>query len=167
MLSVQARTKTPVTVSPNYLLGVRTPCAREFFIDKATTIRTFAYRREPCLIFALLPRREFVLSVQARTKTPVTVSPNYLLGVRTPCAREFFIDKATTIRTFAYRREPCLIFALLPRREFVLSVQARTKTPVTVSPNYLLADVPYGTFFIGLFQRCLAYDILCLKTKLE
>ena len=28
----------------------------------------------------LLPRREFALSVQARTRTPATVAPNYMLG---------------------------------------------------------------------------------------
>jgi len=48
-------------------------------------------RREPHWIFLLLPRREFVLSVQARIKTLAAASPNYLLGAGIGHAFCFFI----------------------------------------------------------------------------
>ena len=60
--------------------------------------------------------------------------------------------EATPTRKCAYCREPRLIFALLPRREFVLSVQARIKTQTAVSPNYLLGGVPNGTFFLLILR---------------
>ena len=49
-------------------------------------------------------------------------------------------SEATATRKCAYCAKPRLIFALLPRREFVLSVQTRTKTRAAISPNYLLGD---------------------------
>ena len=41
---------------------------------------TFGDWQTPHLFSQSLPRREFALSVRARTRTPATVAPNYLLG---------------------------------------------------------------------------------------
>ena len=96
MLSIQAWIKTLAAVSPNYLLGVCVPLARFLFcivssLIVALTVLYCTQRREPHLIFLLLPRREFV-TVQAGVKTHAAVSPNYLLGACVPLARFLFFD---------------------------------------------------------------------------
>ena len=94
-----------------------------------------------------------MLSIQAWIKTLAAVSPNYLLGVCVPLARFLFcivssLIVALTVLYRTQRREPHLIFLLLPRREFVLSIQAWIKTPAAVSPNYLLGERAFGTLFV-------------------
>ena len=82
----------------------------------------FAYCREPRLFSQSLPRRESLLSVRARIKTPATISQDYLLG---GCAfgvsGRFNGAEATATRVCALPRASLVLAISTAQRIFAIS----------------------------------------------
>ena len=122
-----------------------------------------AYCREPNLIFALLAAQRIFAIKTRRTKTPATISQDYLLG---GCAFGasgiLFIAEATATR------KSCV----LPRAklDFCFAIKTRrTKPPAAISQNYLLGGCAFGASGILFIAEATATRKSCVlpRAKLD